>query len=474
MDKLREQMFREFKDRSVFDIAQEYAYQYLGAILERNVYPSSDAIQDLRHFDEPIPDRTSNAIDVLNQLNKYGSPATVAQLGGRYFGFVNGSSLPVSLAAKNLGTYWDQNTAMYALSPLCSKLESVVERWLKELFGLPERAVAGFVSGTSAATFCGLAAARYRILHNQGWDVGVKGLINAPKLRIVAGRHAHSTVIKALNLLGLGTGNIEWVDVDEQGRMLADRMPDLDNRCIVAVQAANVNGGNFDPFEKICEKARRAGAWVHVDGAIGLWAAAVEKFRYLAAGLEKANSWSVDGHKTLNTPYDSGVILCEDKEALTSALHMSGSYIVLNETERDGMFFTPDMSRRSRIIELWSALRYLGKQGIDDLVTGLHDRAVQFAEEIKKEAGFRVVNDVVFNQVLVQCETDDLTTGVMKHVQDQRVCWVGGASWHGKKVIRVSVSAWTTTESDISSSVSSFARAYADVASAKVTQKAQR
>lgn len=465
---LRQRMFRELEERKVFDRAQAYAYEYLSLILDRNVFPTQEAIANLEHFNEELQVETGNAIAVIDQLNRYGAPATVAQVGGRYFGFVNGSSLPVSLAAKNLATYWDQNTAMRVLSPLCSKLETVVEKWLTQLFGLPDKTVAGFVSGSSTATLCGLAAARYRILKKQQWDIGLKGLANAPKVRIVAGRHAHSTVIKALNILGFGSESIEWVDVDEHGRMIADQMPKLDSSCIVVTQAGNVNGGSFDPFVSICEKARNAGAWVHVDGAIGLWAAATHHFKHLTKGFEEANSWVVDAHKTLNTPYDCGVILCEDKEAIVSALHMSGSYIVLSETERDGMFFTPDMSRRSRIIELWATMRYLGKQGIDELVTGFHERAVQFADEISMVEGFQVTNEVVFNQLVVQCQSDELTTAVLKQIQEQRECWVGGAVWKGRKVIRVSVSAWTTTAADISRTVRSFGKAYADVTSGKV------
>ena len=464
---LRDRMFQELAEKKVFDKAQIYAYEYLSVILERNVFPLQEALADLRHFDEEMPVETGNAIATIDKLNRYGAPATVAQVGGRYFGFVNGSSLPVGLAAKNLSTYWDQNTAMQVLSPLCSKLESVVEKWLRQLFGLPDETVAGFVSGSSTATLCGLAAARYRILKKQQWDVGLKGLANAPKVRIVAGRHAHSTVIKALNVLGIGSESIEWVDVDEHGRMITEQMPELDSSCIVVTQAGNVNGGSFDPFEAICKKANKVGAWVHVDGAIGLWAAATSKFKYLTAGFENANSWVVDGHKTLNTPYDCGVILCKDKEAIVSALHMSGSYIVLSETERDGMFFTPEMSRRSRIIELWATLNYLGKQGVDELVVGFHERAVQFANEIGKVEGFQVMNEVVFNQLIVQCQSDELTTAVLKQIQEQRECWVGGAVWKGRKVIRVSVSSWTTTATDISRTVGSFAKAFRFVESSR-------
>ena len=456
---IQEAMFRELKDKSLFNNANQYGGQYLDKVLDRHVYPTAEAIEDLNIFNEKLPLRSANATEILEQLNIYGSPATVAQLGGRYFGFVSGSAVPVGLAAKNLATYWDQNTAMHVQSPLASKLESITQDWLRHLFNLPERTVAGFVSGTSAANFCGLAAARYRMLKRLGWDVNDKGLFGAPKIRIVAGRQAHSTVLKALSLLGFGKDHIEWVDVDEEGRMIPERIPELDDKTIVILQAGNVNSGSFDDFSEICPKANKAKSWIHIDGAFGLWAATVDKLQYLTRGMEKANSWAVDGHKTLNTPYDNGIVLCEDKEALVSALHMSSSYIILSEKERDGMFYTPEMSRRARVVELWATLKYLGKEGINEMIFDMHQRAVQFGKELDQVTGFTVLNDIVFNQVLVQCETDDLTTRTMERIQELRECWVSGSSWNGRKVIRISVCSWTTTSNDITRSVNSFIRA---------------
>jgi glutamate/tyrosine decarboxylase-like PLP-dependent enzyme len=346
--------------------------------LDRNVYPTNEALENLKHFDETMPIKSSNSIEIIEQLNSYGSPATVSQIGGRYFGFVNGSVVPCGLAAKLLGTFWDQNTAMYVISPIAGKLEKVVEQWLKSIFKLPPETVAGFVSGTSTANLCGLASARFRLLKNQGWDINQKGLLNAPPIRIIAGKEAHSTVIKTIGLLGFGHDNIEFIDTDAQGRIRTDLIPELDNKTLLILAAGNVNSGSFDNFSEICERAKQAGAWVHIDGAFGLWAGAVEKLRHLTNGIEYANSWAVDGHKTLNTPYDCGIILCNDKEALTSALHMSGGYLVLSD-DRDGMFYTPEMSRRARIIELWATLKYLGTSGIDRMVYGLYERAKQFA-----------------------------------------------------------------------------------------------
>lgn len=459
---IQKSMYLELKEKSIFEQAQKYAFEYLDTVFDRNVYPSEGALKELTHFDEKLPDDPAEADQVLELLNQYGSPATVTALGGRYFGFVTGSAVPVGIAAKSLATFWDQNSAMHVLSPLSSKLESVVESWLKEIFNLPSHTVAGFVSGTSMANFCGLAAARFRVLKNMNWDINTKGLFHAPSIRIVTGKQAHSTIHKAIGLLGFGKDNVEWVDVDDQGRIIPEMIPPLDSSTILILQAGNVNTGSFDHFDKIVEKANKANAWVHIDGAFGLWAGAVKELQHLTNGIEKANSWAVDGHKTLNTPYDNGIVMCRDHEAMVSALHMTGSYIVVSD-QRDGMFYTPEMSRRSRIIELWAVMRYLGKNGIAQMITGLHERAVQFHHELSTIPGFKLCNDVVFNQVLVRCETDELTEKTMKRIQELRECWVGGSMWEGKKVIRISVCSWATTEEDVTRSVKSFEKALKEI-----------
>ncbi len=454
---LREKMLQEMEHKGIFEQVHNYALAYVDEVSERNVFPTDDAIADLDKFTEVLPRSTGEASAILKLLNQYGSPATVAQTGGRYFGFVDGGVLPVSLAARLLSDFWDQNTALYEMSPLASKLEEICEAWLRELLGLPEKVVAGFVTGSSLAIFCGLAAARYRIFQNSNWDINKKGFYGAPKVRIIAGRQAHGTVSKAIALLGFGLDNIEWVDIDSEGRIVPSKIPELDKNTILILQAGNVCSGSFDPFEEICTIANKAKTWVHIDGAFGLWAAASSEFLHLTRGIEKANSFSLDGHKTLNTPYDNGIVLCDDKEALTHALHVSGSYISKSET-RDGMFYTPEMSRRARSIELWAALKYLGKDGVDELVLGLHQRALQFGEELKAE-GFQILNDVVFNQVVVACDTDVLTNLTMQYIQKSGECWAGGANWNGKVVIRISVCSWVTTESDITRSVKAFVAA---------------
>ena len=454
---LQKKMFREMEQKVIFRQAQECAFDYADGVRDRNVFPTPEAIADLARFVEELPASTGDAQEIVKQLHRYGSPASVAQTGGRYFGFVNGGVIPAALAARWLSDFWDQNTALYVISPIAAKLEEVAEGWLRELFGLPEHTVAGFVSGSSLAIFCGLAAARYRIFQNLGWDINQKGFAGAPQIRVVAGRQAHGTVVKAIALLGFGIDTIEWVDVDDQGRIEPSALPALDASTLLILQAGNVSSGAFDPFDEICEKANQAKAWVHIDGAFGLWAAASSRLQHLTKGMAKADSFSVDGHKTLNAPYDSGIVLCRDKEALSHALHASGSYIAYSEN-RDGMLYTPEMSRRARAVELWAALKYLGREGLDALVYGLHERAVQMARELAAE-GFQILNDVVFNQVLAACESDAITEETMRKIQASGECWAGGANWQGKVVIRISVCSWATTEEDITRSVRAFVAA---------------
>jgi glutamate/tyrosine decarboxylase-like PLP-dependent enzyme len=454
---LRQTMHTEQQLKALYKQAQGYAFEYADGVAERPVFPSQQAMADLEQFVETLPSNRGDAGSILQQLHQYGSPASAAQTGGRYFGFVNGGALPVTLATKWLTDFWDQNTALHSMSPITSKLEEICECWLQQLLGLPDTTAAGFVSGTSSAIFCSLAAARWRLYASQGWDFNAQGHNGAPPIRIIAGRHTHGAVIKAIALLGFGLDNIEWVEGDDQGRILAADMPELDSSCIVLLQAGNVNSGAFDPFEDICAKANAAGAWVHIDGAFGLWAAGTEQLKYLCQGIEQAQSWSVDGHKTLNTPYDSGILLCADREALVTALQASGAYLTQSFGEqRDGMLYTPEMSRRARAVELWAALKYLGKCGVDELVYGLHRCAVQFAEELTA-AGFRILNDVVFNQVIVApSEDDQVTQLILEHIQASGECWVGSSLWQGQKVIRVSVCSWVTSEQDISRSVAAF------------------
>jgi len=454
---LQKEMFAQIQTRELFEQAKSYAYAYLDSVFDRNVFPTGEAINSLQIFDEPLPAAPGDPGEILRWLHEYGSPATSTITGGRYFGFVNGSSVPTSLAARWLSDVWDQNAALYVISPIASQLETTCEKWLVDLLELPSGTAAGFVSGTSSATLCGLAAARNELLKGQGWDVNAEGLFGAPAIRVILGEQAHATVFKALALLGLGQARVETVPVDDQGRMIPDRMPELDAGCLVITQAGNVNSGAFDPIAGICKRARNVGAWVHVDGAFGLWAAASRSRKYLTQGIEMADSWSVDAHKTLNSPYDCGIVMCKQREALVSAMQATASYILYSD-KRDGMHYTPEMSRRARVVELWATLKAIGKDGVEELVDRLCDRAGQFADLLRQQ-GFHILNDVVFNQVLVACDTPEQTKATLDNIQASGECWCGGALWNGEPVIRISVCSWATTSEDVERSVAAFIKA---------------
>lgn len=441
-------------EKQLFEKAKDFACDYMSTAYDRHVNPTDQALDRLSHFQEPLPAKMGSAHDILKLLHDFGSPASVTMTGGRYFGFVNGSSYPAALAAKWLSAVWDQNPALYVISPIVSKLEEICEQWLVELFGLPEGTVAGLVSGTSTATMCGLAAGRLELYKRQGWDINKKGLAGAPPIRIAAGSQAHATVFKALALLGFGRDNIEIVPTDDQGRMISSQLPELDDKTLLIIQAGNVNSGAFDPLDETCDKANKAGAWVHIDGAFGLWAEASNRFRHLTKGLEKADSWSVDGHKTLNTPYDCGIVLCRQRDVLVEAMQASGSYIQYGE-HRDSMLYTPEMSRRSRAVELWATLKYLGKEGIEELVDRLCDNAKLLADRLGS-AGFTIHNDIVFNQVLVSCDTPEQTTTTLANIQSSGDCWCGGSTWNDRPVIRISVCSWKTGPEDIEKTVACF------------------
>ncbi|BBO68995.1 L-2,4-diaminobutyrate decarboxylase [Desulfosarcina alkanivorans] len=449
------QMRRELEDKSLFEQARQYAFEYIDGIGDRSVYPDAAAIDHLSRFDEPLPEHPQSGADVLAMLNDCGAPATVAQTGGRYFGFVNGGVVPTALAARWMADAWDQNPALYVISPVVGQLEQVCERWLCDLLELPEGTAAGYVSGSSTATLCGLAAARGELLRRLDWDVNARGLFGAPAIRVIVSEQAHSSVFKALALLGLGRDRIERIPADGRGRIDASRIPVLDARSLLILQAGNVNTGAFDAFAEICDPVRKNDAWVHIDGAFGLWVKASTRRKYLARGIELADSWSVDGHKTLNTPYDCGIVLCRRRESLVAAMQASGAYISYSD-ERDPMMHVPEMSRRARAVDLWATLRYLGRSGVADLIDAMCDRAAQFADRLAAH-GFRILNEVAFNQVLVAGKTPSQTRETLAAIQASGICWCGGTEWNGDPAIRISVSSWATTPDDVERSVTAFA-----------------
>ena len=441
----------------LLDAAARRASRYLESLDARCVAPTKEAIAALSKFEQPFPEHTLSAEAVLAELDEIGSPATMASAGGRYFGFVIGGSLPVTVAANWLAAAWDQNAGLAITSPTNAALESVALRWAKDIFHLPVESAGGFVTSATAANFAALAAARHALLGRVGWDVEAQGLFGAPPLTLVAGAEMHASVQKALSMVGFGRERIVRVPVDEQGRMRADAFPSVNEQTIVCVQAGNVNTGAFDPIPEICRLARSQGAWVHVDGAFGMWAAAAPARAHLVRGIEDADSWATDAHKWLNVPYDSGLVFTRNAAALRSAMSVGGAYLAQDE-DRIPYQFTPDFSRRARGVEVWAALRQLGRPGLADLIERTCRYAGRFAEGLLG-AGYRVLNEVVLNQVLVSFGSSERTREVIARVQGEGTCWCGGTVWQGHTAMRISVSSWATTEADVERSLAAILRA---------------
>ena len=437
------------------------ATHYLETLDKRSVAPAPSAIQGLARFDEPMPDGPSDPAATLALLDEAGSPATMAMAGGRFFGWVTGGSLPATVAANWLAAAWDQNTAGWQASPAAATVEEVALRWLIELLGLPEGTGAGFVTGATMANFTCLAAARHSVLRAAGWDVAADGLFGAPPITVVVGDEVHVAVLKALALLGLGQKRILRVPVDEQGRMRADLFPNISAPAIVCLQAGNVNTGAFDPLAEVCKPAHAAGAWVHVDGAFGLWAAATPERAHLVAGIDRADSWATDGHKWLNVPYDSGLAFVRDAAALRSAMAVSAAYLSMAE-QRKPNDFTPELSRRARGVEVWAAIRSLGRKGLAEMFERNCRQAARFAAGLRA-AGYEVLNDVVLNQVLVSFGEPETTRCVIAGIQSDGTCWCGGTEWQDRTAMRISVSSWATTDADVEKSLAAMLRVAAAV-----------
>ncbi|MBO0859119.1 MAG: aspartate aminotransferase family protein [Chloracidobacterium sp.] len=432
------------------------ALRYIDSLDSRRVAPSIEAVERLALFDEPLPEHPADPRTVLKILDEIGSPATVASSGGRYFGFVTGGVLPAALAANLMAGVWDQNGAYRVMSPVAAKVEDVCLKWLRESLGLPAGAGAGFVTGATMANFAGLAAARRAVLLKSGWNVDEDGLIGAPPIRVIVGDEVHASLLKALSLLGLGRSRVERVAVDGQGRMRSDALPGLSPGTIVCIQAGNVNTGAFDPAGEICAASHDAGAWVHVDGAFGLWALASPRFNHLTVGFAEADSWATDAHKWLNAPYDSGIVFVREQEHLSAAMTVGAAYLIAGE-QREPSQFTPEMSRRARGVEIWAALRSLGRMGLADLIDRNCSYAALFADGLRV-AGYEVLNEVTLNQTLVSFGDDETTRRVIAAVQSDGTCWVGGTVWQGRAAMRISVSSWATTEDDVEHSLDAIIR----------------
>ncbi len=441
------------------DVARRVT-RYLDGLDGRSVFPTEAAVDGLAAFDQPTPDGPRAPDETLALLDAAGSPATVASAGARYFGFVIGGALPASLAANWLAGAWDQNAGLTVASPVASKLEAVALNWLLDLLALPADAGGSFVTGATMANFCGLAAARHAVLERQGWDVESQGLFGAPPITVIVGDEVHVSLLKGLSLLGLGRDRVVRVPVDDQGRMRADGFPDLSGPTIVCLQAGNVNTGAFDPAEALIQRAHAAGAWVHVDGAFGLWAAAAPARAHLTAGVAQADSWATDAHKWLNVPYDSGLVFCRRTRDLRAALsHIRAAYLLDGEPgqPREPMELTPEMSRRGRGIEVWAALHALGRAGLADLIERCCQHAARFAKGLTA-AGHVVLNSVELNQVLVSFGDAERTQRVIQAVQQDGTCWAGGTVWQGRTAMRISVSSWATTIDDVDQSLAAINR----------------
>ena len=431
--------------------------RYVAEIGSRRVAPLPEDVARLQELGGPMPEGPSDPAEVLALLDDVGSPATVSTTGGRYFGFVIGGTLPAALAANWLAAAWDQNAAMQVMSPVAAKVEEIVLAWIVDLLGLPSTSGAGFVTGTTMANFSALAAARTALLKRSGWNVEEDGMFEAPAIRVVVGGEVHVSVLKALSMLGFGRSRVITVPADGQGRMRADALPVLDEHTIVCIQAGNVNTGAFDPAKEICGRARNAGAWVHVDGAFGLWGAVSPFYAPLLGGVGAADSWAIDCHKWLNVPYDSGIAAVREPEHLLAAMSWGTAAYLSQGSGREPFQYTPDASRRARGIELWAAMRSLGRSGLREMIERNCRQARLFADRLRA-AGFEVLNDVVLNQVLISFGTAEETRQIIAEIQKEGTCWCGGTQWQGHTAMRISVSNWTTTDADVERSVAAMVK----------------
>jgi len=443
--------------KSLLQSAAERSIRYLADLGNRPVAPDPGATKHLHQLDEPLPVTSMDPEQVIQILDDRCTPATMAMAGPRFFGFVIGGSLPVTLAANWLAGAWDQNSALYAVTPATAHLEQVALRWLIDLFGLPAGTGGAFVTGATVANFTALAAARHDVYAKAGWDIEGNGLIGAPPVSVLVGEEAHPSLIKSLGLIGLGRNRVTRIPVDNQGRMRVDALPKMSGLTIVCAQVGNVNTGACDPIDQICEIAHQSGAWVHVDGAFGLWAAAAPSRMFLTKGLASADSWATDAHKWLNVPYDSGLAFVANREALRAAMAITAAYLPTETEHRNPSDYVPELSRRARGVEIWAALKSLGRSGVADLIERTCAHARKFAKGLT-DAGFEVLNDVVLNQVLVSFGSPEVTHKVIAEIQRDGTCWAGPTVWQNRTAMRISVSCWATTDEDVDKSLEAIIR----------------
>jgi glutamate/tyrosine decarboxylase-like PLP-dependent enzyme len=450
--------------RELLGETASYATDFLEGLPDRRVAATA-TVEELRaSLGGPLPNGPTDAREVVAHLAAAADPGIVAIPGGRYFGFVIGGAVPAALAADWLSSAWDQNAGLYVGGPSAAVVEEVAGAWTAELLGLPDDVSFGFVTGCQMAHFTALAAARHGVLDKVGWNVEERGLIGAPPVHVVVGEERHTTIDRALRHLGLGTACVVPVAADGQGRMEPDALRSalgrMDGPTIVCAQSGNVNTGACDPLDEIADVVRATDAWLHVDGAFGLWAAASSQLQHLVRGAERADSWATDAHKWLNVPYDNGIALCAHPEPHRAAMSVRASYLVHADEggPRDQMDWNPEFSRRARGFPVYAAIRSLGRSGIAELVERCCSHARRFGEALGEAPGVTVLNDVVLNQVLVRFGNDERTHAVIQAVQDDGTCWLGGTNWHGQAAMRISVSNWSTTEDDVDRSIEAILR----------------
>jgi len=447
------------------DIARAYIASRTG----RPVWPETTLVALRGALGGALPADPIDATTVVDALARAAEPGLVTTTGPRYFGFVTGGALPATVAAEWLTAAWDQSAGLYVLSPAASVVEEVTGAWLIDLLGLPADASVGFVTGCHMANFTALAAARHELLRRAGWDVEADGLQGAPRVRVIVGDEVHVSVVGALRMLGIGARQIERVAADDQGRLkpeaLESALAGAPGPTIVCAQAGNVNSGAFDPLDSIADLTSRHQAWLHVDGAFGLWAAASGALRHHVHGIERADSWATDAHKWLNVPYDSGLVFTAHPAAHRATMSLTAAYLMRSPEEpREPMDWTPESSRRARGFVVYAALRSLGRSGVADLIDRCCRLARRFADRLRQEPAIRILNEVVLNQVLVRVvpvagDADAATRDALRAVQEERICWLGGSRWHGMDAMRISVSNWSTTDEDVDRSADSILRA---------------
>jgi glutamate/tyrosine decarboxylase-like PLP-dependent enzyme len=473
-------------EQDALDRALGFARQYIATRSGRPVWATATLAELRAALGGPLPSGPLDPADVIDALALAAEPGLVTTTGPRYFGFVTGGALPATVAAEWLAAVWDQPATLYVMSPAGAVVEEIASAWLLDLLGLPAHCSVGFVTGCHMANFTALAAARHELLRRVGWDVEAQGLHNAPPIRIIVGAEVHVSVIGALRMLGFGSQQIERVEADDQGRMRPDalaRALDADQvrvtdsakasvekaettiPTIICAQAGNVNTGAFDPLDAIADIAARHNAWLHVDGAFGLWAGASSALKHHVRGIERADSCATDAHKWLNVPYDSGLVFVAHPAAHRAAMSMNAAYLVRSPEEpREPMDWVPESSRRARGFAVYAALRSLGRSGVADLIERCCRLARRFADRLRQEPSIRILNDVALNQVLVRVEPPDgdgdrATREALTIIQDERVCWLGGSRWHDLEAMRISVSNWSTTDEDVDRSADSIIRA---------------